>query len=454
MKIMRFLAAVTPLLLLDACAEYSDAVGRPLAAPPAGVTAGYDDTSTAPESWVEQLFADVPELVLEAAEKQRTDDQIDSTPVTADANTPPAFVVPVPEPPSTDIWQRISEGMTLPRSLDNRLVKKYLRAYRGNQHYFDQIMPQMALYLPHIVDELEQRGAPLELALVPLIESGYNPAARAPHGIAGLWQFTRGTGDSLGIPRNSWYDGRLDAIVSTRVAADYFIDLHDDFAGDWLLAIAAYNRGVGAISDALAKSQRQGKSGDFWSLQLDGRARDYVPELLALAEVFRNPERYGIHLPALADAPLVETVTVDQPFSLNQAAKLADVEVDTLRGLNPAYLRGVIPPSGAYQLVVPAGTRDLFEMALMITAPDAVDATARTAISAPPAPGGHIKYRVRRGDTLGAIALRHKVTLADVKAENQLLTDFLPIGKILTIPQAGSSSTRRARGESVGIKRP
>lgn len=457
MKIMRVLAGITLSLLLDACGEYSSAVGlaKPSTAPPAGAMTGYDDAGTA--SWVEQSFADEPDPVLEVAEQQRADDQIDSVSVTAtdleNANASTDFVAPAAEPPTTDIWQRISRGMTLPPSLDNPLVKKHLRAYQGNQRYFDRIMPQMALYLPHILGELEQRGAPLELALVPLIESGYNPAARAPRGIAGLWQFTRGTGDMLGIPRNSWYDGRLDAVVSTRVAADYLTDLNEDFGGDWLLAIAAYNCGARSVSDALAKNQRQGKSGDFWSLKLKGRARDYVPELLALAEVIRNPRRYGIHLSALADVPPVETVTVDQPFSLNQAAKLADVEAGTLRRLNPAYLRGVVPPSGVYQLVVPAGTRDLFEIALMTTAPDALAVATQTAIPAPPTSGEHIEYRVKHGDTLSAIARRHKVTVADVKAKNQLLADFLPIGKVLKIPDPGRPM-RRAREASIGFKRP
>jgi membrane-bound lytic murein transglycosylase D len=206
-----------------------------------------------------------------------------------------------------------------------------------------------------IVREIERRDMPMELALLPEIESSYNPRALSPKSASGMWQFIPSTGTRMGLAQNDWYDGRNDIVASTRAALAYLKGLHDDLGGDWALAIAAYNCGPERVRAAQQANRSQGKPTDFWSLDLPGDTEAYVPQLLAIAQVVAAPGRYGLAMPRVPDRPQLELVHVASQVDLGQAARVADISPATLSHLNAGLKQGKTQPNGPHTLLVPAG---------------------------------------------------------------------------------------------------
>ncbi len=283
----------------------------------------------------------------------------------AAANAPSAANEPIAQveasPPLrpadySDLFDRIRAGFKLPDS-DHAAIDRELEWYAGNPDYLGRAFSRADLYLYHIVTELEARGMPLELALLPVVESAFEPYAYSHSSASGLWQFIPGTGSRYNLKQDWWYDGRRDVIESTRAALDYLQALNTEFNGDWLLAIAAYNCGEMNVERAVARNQAAGLPTDFWNLKLPAETRAYVPKLLAMGRVVAHPERYGLSFNKIPNQPYFAKVDTKGQISMHVAAEIAGLTDAELYELNPAFHRWATDPSGPYSLLVPGGHR-------------------------------------------------------------------------------------------------
>jgi soluble lytic murein transglycosylase-like protein len=254
---------------------------------------------------------------------------------------------------SRDLWERIRNGMGLPQP-ERAEIASEIEWFSLKHVYFDQIVDRARPYLHHIVEEIERREMPLEIALLPIIESAYRPTAYSPAGAAGIWQIVPGTGKRFGLKQNAWYDGRRDILASTQAALDYLGILHKRFEGDWLLALAAYNCGEGAVGNAIERNRRAGLSIDFWSLDLPRETQEYVPKLLAISTIIADPSEHNLVLDPIPNRPYLQEIhTGEGQLSLERVAALANMSIADLRSLNPGLMGPTTDPSGSYKLVIP-----------------------------------------------------------------------------------------------------
>jgi len=322
-----------------------------------------------------------------------------------------------------DVWQVIKKELVFAHDVPDRKISEQLAWLDGNQAYFDNTLDRANLYLPYVVDKVVSAGLPAEVALLPFVESAYNPFAISPGGAAGLWQFIPSTGELFGLERNAWFEGRRDLVESTDAAIRYIQILNEQFKGDWLLTFAAYNSGPGTVQRAIAANQRKGLGTDFWSLNLPHQTVAYVPRLVALSKVITDPESYGIdrmHIPA---TPSFEVVELDTPIDLAQAARIMGVDAEDIQKLNPGYTRSVTPPTGPSRIVLPIDKKEDF-LSQVSTLPQA-SLTPRQ------------EYVVKQGDTLGAIARRKGSTVQELTVLNGLSANsVLRIGQVLRLPGA------------------
>ncbi len=333
---------------------------------------------------------------------------------------PPPDVVKDPAPVEHDnLWDRVGSELTW-QDIDNSRIDKQRKALLRQPYYLQVISERAHYYLFHIVEEVEARDMPMELALLPVVESTLDPFAFSYSGAAGLWQIMPRTGRHLGLERNSWYDGRQALRDSTDGALDYLQFLNDRFDGDWLLAVAAYNAGEGTIDRARKSNASRGKATDYWSLSLRRQAREYVPKLIALTQIVAAPDTYGLEVPFVANAPAFEVTEPDAPLHLSRAAQLAGVDIDTVRALNPGLRRGTLSPHGPRELLLPVGTGEEF--------------TANLAEHGPGQPPAAQTYRIRSGDTLSQIARRFGTDVAHLRAANNLHGSRIRAGDTLLIP--------------------
>ena len=334
-----------------------------------------------------------------------------------------------------DIWARIREGYKLQQYLDsNPRIEQQRLLFASRPRSIEISSERGGPYIHYIVERLEERDMPLELALLPIIESSYDPFAYSPAHAVGLWQFIPSTGRHFNLRQTSWYDGRRDITASTNAALRYLSYLHGLFNGDWLLALAAYNAGEGTVSRAIERNQKLGLPTDYWNLPLPRETRDYVPKLLALSQLIAAPEAYGINLSPIANEPYFEVIALKQRMDLARVAKLADLDEDELYQLNPAFTRR-ITLDGPQQLLVPLEKAEMLTANLALMKPqDLVDWQ---------------QYKVRPGDTLGTIANRHHLTVNIIRDVNRLQGDTLRIGQVLTLPTGSDASPSRERLHNV-----
>jgi membrane-bound lytic murein transglycosylase D len=283
-----------------------------------------------------------------------------ATPV--DPLRPEIIVDPDDASARVDLWERIRRGFAMD-DLDNALVRQHERYYASRPDYVARMTERASLYLFHIVEEVERRNMPSELALLPFVESAFNPQAMSVARALGMWQFIPSTGRHYELTQNLFRDDRRDVLASTRAALDYLGKLHEMF-GDWQLALAAYNCGEGAVQRAIARNRRARKPTDYWSLKLPRETRNYVPKLQAVKNIVARPDAFAITLPAVENHPYFLSVPIERDIDLALAAELAEMELDDFKALNPQMNRPLILAAGTPQLLLPYDNANLFVRAV------------------------------------------------------------------------------------------
>lgn len=366
-----------------------------------------------------------------------------------DKLTPPDTPASGADSPS-DLWHRIRTGFALPH-YDHPKVQAEAREYATQEH-LDTVAQRATPYMYYVVQEVEKRGMPSEVALVPIIESTYSPGAVSSNGATGIWQFIPSTGRHMGLTRNFWYDGRRDIIASTAAALTYLQRLNADFDGDWLITLAAYNAGEGRLRRAIQKNQQAGKPTDFWSLDLPQETMTYIPRLLGVAAIVNHPEDFGVSLASIPDTPYLASVDVDNQINLNVAAQIAGMSRAELKRLNPGLLRGITDPKGTTTLLLPVDKAERFSRRLAKADPGSLQshtlakapAKKRQTRTARQSNGTAAQeYVVRQGDTLGAIARDFSISVAQLEHWNadQLNAKYLLPGiklRVAAPAEAGS----------------
>ena len=335
-------------------------------------------------------------------------------------------------PEDGDLFDRIRSGFAL-SPVDHEWVDREEAWFASHPDYLDRTFKRGERYLYHIVNEIEARKMPMELALLPVVESAFNPIAYSRARAAGLWQFIPSTGKRFGLKQNWYYDGRRDVIAATGAALDYLEFLAAEFDGDWLLAVAAYNAGEANVARAVQKNRNAGKPTDFFSLKLPKETLAYVPRLLAMKRIVQDPTAHGLAFAPIANRPYFAKVDVAAQIDLHVASELAELPSEELLALNPAFNHWVTDPDGPFDLLVPVSCEEKF--------------TERVAALPPEKRVRIVYHHVRRGDTLGAIANKYDVTVASIRATNKLRGNTIRPGQDLLISAAptGSDVSRSAR---------
>lgn len=275
---------------------------------------------------------------------------------------PPALDAPSVQPSRSDLWQRVREGMTV-ASLDDERVARWEAYYAQRPDYVARMMDRGSRYLFHIVEELESRGLPMELALLPFIESAFDPQARSSASAVGMWQFVAATGRDFDLRQNLLRDDRRDVVASTRAALDYLQSLYERF-DDWHLALAAYNWGPGSVSRAIRRNQQAGRPAAYADLRMPEETRQYVPKLLAMKHIVLHPQSFGLTLPALENHPAFLAVPIERDIDVELAARLAGLDEARFRAFNPQHAKPVILAAGTPQVLLPFDAAQRFEQAL------------------------------------------------------------------------------------------
>ncbi len=323
-----------------------------------------------------------------------------------------------------NLWDRIRAGFSLP-DFENQRIDHELAWYAKHQKYMDRVVERAQPYMHYIVDQLDANNIPLEIALLPIVESAFQPFAYSHGRASGIWQFIPSTGRRFGLKQDWWYDGRRDVCASTQAAIKLLTALHNEFNGDWLLALAAYNSGGGNVERAIRKNKRRHKPTDFFSLDLPPETRYYVPKLLALKKLVSNPQMYNIQLARIDDSPYFERIKLDSQIDLALAADLADMDLDDLYELNPAYNRWATSPIGTNYLLIPLDNADEFKHNL-----EKYPADKRIK---------WVRHKIHRGETISTIATHYHTSINIIKRVNHMHSNRLRAGHDLTIPVASKS---------------
>jgi membrane-bound lytic murein transglycosylase D len=334
----------------------------------------------------------------------------------------PGAAPSLPPEQYADLFDRMRAGFRLEDAQGRRDIDQQLRWYAGNPDYLQRAFARADLYLYYIVTELERRGMPLEIALLPVVESAFEPYAYSRARASGLWQFIPGTGSRYGLRQDWWYDGRRDIVESTRAALDYLQYLHDEFDGDWLLAIAAYNCGEALVERAVEMNRAVGRTVSFWEVWLPGETRAYVPKLLAMRRLVQDPGSYGLAFSPIPNQPYFTRVGTVSQVSLKLAAQIAGITPEELYELNPAFHRWATDPAGPHYLVLPVDVADVFSENIV-----ELSADQRLGVDS---------YRVRHGDSVASVARRFHTSVNVIRELNDLESGGLTVGDDLRVPSA------------------
>jgi len=340
--------------------------------------------------------------------------------ITTPADNLPALEKPAGDPETVaEIWERIRSGFAFP-VVDPEVVLTHINQYTKHPHLIEQLLQRGEPYLFHILNRLEHEGMPTELALLPVIESAFDPFATSPVGAAGIWQFMPATATDVGLDQDWWYDGRRDIIASTEAALDYLGQLNKRFDGDWYLTLAAYNAGGARVKRAIRRNLDAGKPVDFWHLSLPAETQSYVPRLIALKTIIENPHDYNISLPALLNTRHFSALKIRGQIELRVAARLAGVSLDEMQRLNPGYDRSITPPDKTSTLLVPSLVEHEFRERIALLPQDQRIQS--------------IQHRIRRGDNLSTIAQQYRTTVSLLRKANRLKGSKIIAGDLLIVP--------------------
>ena len=343
-----------------------------------------------------------------------------------------------PEDAPYDLWERIrlELSITIP---DDQIAATSLYRERlySNQTAVNRISKSGQRYLYHTLTRAEELGLPVELALLPFVESEFDPYAKSVDGATGIWQFMPATGKEWGLKSNWWYDGKKDVLASTEAALQFLTYLHEKFEGDWLLAMAAYNTGPTRVNRAIRKNKREDKPIRFWDLNLPKETTAYVPKLLVLCELIKDPKSFNVNLPSIANRPYFQKVKIPGQLDLMQAADLAGLKPETIYELNPGFNQWATDPSGPHYLLLPIGVSDRFMTQLQSLNQDDLVRWDR--------------YKIRRGDNLYKIASRYKIEVAVLMEINGLASDLIIAGKEIMVPRGSAWAGKQNPREQVYI---
>ena len=365
--------------------------------------------------------------------RTRTDANVSPPPL---SSTPISTLV-TDEPPD-DVWERIRLELNW-QDIDHARVDKARARFLQQHNYVPAAQDRANYYLHHIVEEVDNRDMPMEITLLPMIESNLNPFAVSRSGAGGLWQIMPRTGTHLGLTQDSWYDGRHALRDSTTGALDYLEKLHKRFDNDWLLALAAYNCGASNVRRAQRNNKAKGLNTDYWSLNLPLETHNYVPKLLALVQIVANPEKFNVTIPAVDNSPSFEVVEIEQPMHLVKAAQLAGVDINALRALNPGRLRGAVSAQGRSELLLPIGTLDQFETGIAQAGPEALMRWE--------------SYQIQPGDSLGYIAAQFNTRVVLLQQLNSIEGTKIRAGETLNIPISNSRSSEQAVAQDYRVRK-
>jgi membrane-bound lytic murein transglycosylase D len=305
--------------------------------------------------------------------------------------------------PSNSVWTRITRGFAM-APFDSELVREWENWYASRPDYVARMIDRSTHFLFHIVEQVEKRGMPTEIALLPMIESAYNPVAYSRSHASGIWQFIPSTGKDFGLRQNWWYDGRRDVIAATNAALDYLEKLHGMF-GDWQLALASYNWGEGAVSRAIERNRAKGLPTDYESLTMPPETRGYIPKLMAVKNIVLNPARFGLEIADIPNEPYFEMVTLKRHIDVKLAARFAEMPLEEFKFLNPGHNKPVIRAGESERIVLPKHTVATFRANLAKHDRPLVSWDAVT---------------LRRGQKVERVAAEHGITLAELKQPNGL----------------------------------
>ncbi len=328
-----------------------------------------------------------------------------------------------------DLWQRIRDGFGMP-NLDGPLVREKTAYYIARPDYLQRIFDRSRLYLHHIVEELEKRNMPTEIALLPMVESAFNPMAYSRAHASGLWQFIPGTGKRFELQQNWWYDGRRDIVESTKAALDYLAGLYE-MHGDWQLALASYNWGENAVARAIAKNRAAGKPTDYASLTMPKETRQYLPKLQALKNIIANPEPFGIQLEPIPNQPYFATYTKLRDIDVQLAAKLAEMPVEEFIALNPGFSRPYIRASLSPRIVLPADKVDVFHDNLTRLDQQSL-VSWRT-------------YQPKKGDSFESVAKKHGLTVGQLREVNGISPRTKALPSLIVVPMDAAAASAMGR---------
>ncbi|MBS0424877.1 MAG: LysM peptidoglycan-binding domain-containing protein [Proteobacteria bacterium] len=319
-----------------------------------------------------------------------------------------------------NLWSRLQSGFALALPPDSKIIRKIGVSYTHNPQMFERIIANSERYLFHVVEEVERRGMPMEVALIPIIESAYNPLIKSNSQTAGLWQFQPETAKILGLAQNVWHDDRRDIIASTQAALDYLQYLHQKF-NNWKLAIAAYNLGEGAVSKVLSRNIHKGRSGNFYDLNLPSDTKHYVYKLLAIKDIIVNTKKYGIQIRPIANRPYFDTIKIHEHIDIPLVTRLANISETEFTALNPAYNRYVIKVLDEPRtLLLPKKNKDIF-LKNLETYQD-------------PKVSWQI-YHVKKGENINEIAARHHTTVKQLQTINGIgRNKNLTLGQKILVP--------------------
>lgn len=416
----RWLPVVIPLLLTGACTTVPIEPASREAPPPALISSPLISSPFLSNPPADRQPAGEPRIV------DRSGRLAPSMPLQALKEHAPPPLLDLTVPPG-DLWQRFRNGFGM-TDLHHPLVADRQSWYLNRPDMLRRIFDRGGRYLYHIIGELEKRGMPTELALLPMVESAFNPQAVSSARAMGMWQFIPSTGKNYKLDQNWWVDERRDIIASTDAALSYLQNIYE-MHGDWHLALASYNWGEHAVARAIVKNRAKGLPTDYASLTMPDETRYYVPKLQALKNIVAHPEFFGFHLAPIANQPYFETVMKPERMDVAVAARLAEIPIDEFISLNPAYHRPVMNGNQAGPLVLPAGKVDTFLANL------ASHAAADKPLS------NWLTYRMKRGDTLAKVAAAHKIGETRLKQINGITPRVrVHPGFNLLVPRPGSQA--------------